>query len=280
VISVLRKVMISVVVVTAAANVTVCQQAAEPQTVSVCELLSHPLAYSGLGVHVTGRLQGVALFAAGCSVDVHVNGRQWPLAILIGHDGLRASGLSALQSQNDTPYGPSSNLMVEVAGTFERMIGDVGFSSGNRRNDRFFAAKLSDVTVVSSRQERPKALSICEVLADPIRYHGQVIWLEGEHRWLQGDQILHDASCGPGGGAVLIPPPEKTDERPPPDTPLGVLRTSVDVIGKGRFEAWQPGVEGFAGDRNGFGNCGCYRGRLRFAGFSYFKLRTVPAQRP
>lgn len=273
----LYKVIASISVVTAAADVAVCQQAAEPRAVTVCELLSSPLAYSGLRVHVAGRLQGLLLFAARCSLDLYVNGQQWPLAILITGDSPLTSRLRALQAEVDTPYGPGSNLMVELAGTFEGMRGDVGYGLGNRRNERTFAGRLSDVTIVSSRRERPRALSVCEVLANPTRYDGRVISIEGEHRWKQGDQILYDAACSPNGGAVLIAPPDRTDERPPPDTPLGVLRTTVELIGKGRFEAWQPGVEGFEGDRKGFGACGCYQGRLRFASFGYFKLRTVPA---
>ena len=275
--SALRNFVISVVAVLATAKAGACQQAAAPPTVTVCELLSNSLAYSGLRVHVAGRLRGVTLHAAECGVDLYVNGHQWPVAILIADDGPWTLGLRKLQMENDTPYGPGSDLLVELAGTFEAMRGDVGFSVGSRRNDQAFPGKLNDVAIVSSRRERPKALSICEVLVNPIRYHGQVIAIEGEHRWLRGDQILFDAACGPDGGAVLIPPDDK--ERPPADTPLGLLRTSVELIAKGRFEAWQPGVEGFQEDRKGFGNCGCYQGRLRFFGFGYFKLQTVPAQR-
>lgn len=95
-------------------------------------------------------------------------------------------------------------------------------------------------------------MCVCEVLVNPSRYHNQVIAIEGEHRWLCGDQILYDATCRPAGGAVLTPAPEdKTDTRIPPDTPLNVLRVSLEFIAKGRFEAWQPGVDGFESGRKG-----------------------------
>ena len=277
-----RKLILFMAAVTAAAKVAVCQQPAEHRTVTVCELLSSSLAYSGLRVHVTGRLQGFALFATDCSVDLYVKGRQWPVVIWIDVDSLKAPGLRARQQESVTSYGPASNLIVELAGTFETGPGGLGVSLGNIRSDRVYPAKLKDVTLVSSRMERPKALSICEVLVNPFRYYGQVIAIEGEHRWLRGDQILHDAACGPDGGSVLMPPSDdnpEDKERPPADTPLGLLRTSLEFIARGRFETWQLGVEGFDGNRKGFGNCGCYQGRLSFAGASYFKLRTVPAQR-
>ena len=227
-----RKLILFVAAVTAAAKVAVCQQPAEHRTITVCELLSSSLAYSGLRVHVTGRLEGFALFAAECSLDLYSNGRQWPVVILIDVDRLKAPWLRALQQESDTPYGPGSDVMVELAGTFETGRGGLGVSLGNIRSDRVYPAKLKDVALVSSRMERPKALSICEVLANTIRYHGQVIKIEGEHRWLGGDQILYDAACGPGGGAVLMPPEDNPEdrERPPADTPLGVLRASLEFI--------------------------------------------------
>lgn len=110
-------------------------------------------------------------------------------------------------------------------------------------------------------------------MANPSRYHNRVIAIEGEHRWLGGDQILYDAKCGPVGGSVLTPAPEDPIESEPPrDTPLDVRRSKVEFIAKGRFEAWQAGVEGFDSSRKGFGKCGCYQGRLTFFSFAYFTL--------
>ena len=106
-----RKLILFMAAVTAAAKVAVCQQPAEHRTVTVCELLSSSLAYSGLRVHVTGRLQGFALFATDCSVDLYVKGRQWPVVIWIDVDSLKAPGLRARQQESVTSYGPASNLI-------------------------------------------------------------------------------------------------------------------------------------------------------------------------
>jgi hypothetical protein len=272
--STLKRAIVPLCLVASFALLATPQRDVLPQPVTVCEVLSHAMAYAGLRVRVTGKLQGTQLFAAGCSADLNIKGRQWPLAILIEGDSL-----GDLQERDTTPYGPGSNLIIEVTGVFEPMKDDAGFVVGNRSDARAFPARMRAVSVVSVRKERPNAISVCAVLANSDRYQDQVVAIEGSHRWVNGDQILYDPTCGPDANAVLISPENGAHEQPPSDTPLGSARVEVELIAKGRFEAWRAGNESSTLGKSGFGSCGCYRGQLRFAGFGYFRLKSTDTKR-
>lgn len=250
------------------ANLALCQTATETShAVSVCELLANPRAYADQQVKVTGKLTGWLLWATDCSLDLYDGKTQWPLAVMID-----SKAPLTPPSEEDTVWGPASDVMVELAGRFIPMRDDKGFEFDGRRRGRAYAAKLEGVSVITARRERPSSLSVCEVAANPVRYDGRVVTIDAEYRWDENEQVLYAPSCGPeqqSKGILLVYEKEEMERAVRENATKGPRRR-MGLIANGRIEAWKPDDGGQTG--RGYGKCGCYAVRMMFPSLGYIRL--------
>lgn len=170
----------------------------EDAPVSVCDLIENGRAYNSLHVAVHGTLVRGVLQPHGCYAEIVTDGYLWPTCITLQQSdpAQGSTGKRLLPFSDDNPVAGFSVVLV---GRFE--MGTEGIQEETtgrppgRQTPTRCPATLVYERVVSVQPVVVPAISVCDLVASPLRYNNAVVTVRGRFVVENGLDVLRGNNC-------------------------------------------------------------------------------------